>query len=106
MKRKGRDATDGGDVLVLLADGLTEFVELDVAGLLGELGGGNQALLRRVEGLEQGGGEAARGAEAGAAGDIGHRGELEVGIGHAGEFQGLADDRMLDLVDVVGALEF
>ena len=29
-----------------------------------------------------------------------------MGIGHAGKFQGLADDRMLDLVDVVGALEF
>ena len=59
MESEGRDAADGGDVLVLLADGLTEFVELNVAGLLGEFGGGNEALLRCVEGLEQGGGEAA-----------------------------------------------
>lgn len=39
VKREGRDATDGGDILVLLADGLAEFVELDIAGLLGEFGG-------------------------------------------------------------------
>ena len=32
-------AAEGGDVLVLLADRLAEHVDLDVARLLGELGG-------------------------------------------------------------------
>ena len=59
-----------------------------------------------MERFEERGREAAGGAEAGAAGDVGHGRELDVRIGDAGEFHRLADDRMLDLVDVVGAFEF
>jgi hypothetical protein len=39
VEGEGRDAADGRDVLVLLADRLAELVDLDVAGLLGQLGG-------------------------------------------------------------------
>ncbi len=106
VKREGGDTSDGGDVLVLFTDGFAEFVELDVAGLFGELGGGDKALLRRMERFKERGREAAGGAEAGAAGDVGHRGEFDVRIGDPCEFHRLADDRMLDLVDVVGSFEF
>ncbi len=39
VKREGGDAADGCDVLILFTDGFTEFVELDIAGLLREVGG-------------------------------------------------------------------
>jgi len=106
VKREGRDPADGGDVLVLFADGFAEFVELDIAGLFGQFRGRDEALFGRVECFEERRREAARGAEAGAAGDVGHRRQLDVRIGHAGEFHRLADDGMLDLVNVVGAFEF
>ena len=106
VKREGGDAADGGDVLVLFADGLAEFVELDIAGLFGELGGRNERALRGVEGFEEGGGKAAARAEARAAGDVGHRGELKMRIADAGELEGLADDGMFDLIDGGDALEF
>ena len=106
VKCEGGNASDGGDVLVLFADGFAEFVELDVAGLFGEFGGGDEALFRRVERFEERSREAAGGAETGAAGYVGHRRELDVRIGDAGEFHRFADDRMLDLVDVIGAFEF
>ena len=106
VKRERGDATDGGDVLVLFADGLAEFVELDIAGLFGEFGRGNQGALRSVEGFEERGGKAAAGAEARAAGDVGHRGELEVRIGDTGELEGFTDDGMFDLIDGGDALEF
>ena len=106
VKGEGGDATNGGDVLILFADGLAEFVELDIAGLFGELGGRNERALRSVEGFEEGGGKAAARAKAGAAGDVGHRGELKVRIADAGELEGFADDGMFDLVDGGDALEF
>ena len=37
LEREAGDAAEGGDVLVLLADRLAEAVDLDVAGLLGQL---------------------------------------------------------------------
>ncbi len=59
-----------------------------------------------MQGLEQSGGKAAGGAEAGATRDVGHGGELKVGLGDAGELQGFAEDGVLDLVNALGALEF
>ena len=38
MKLEAGDAAEGGDVLVLLADGLAQQLHLDAAGFLGELG--------------------------------------------------------------------
>ena len=49
-----------GDVLVLLADRLTQPLELDLARLLGELLGMDEVLAVRVQRLEQRGREAAR----------------------------------------------
>ena len=37
VERERGDAAEGGDVLVLLADRLAEALDLEVAGLLGEL---------------------------------------------------------------------
>ncbi len=39
VERECCDTPDGRDILVLLADGLAEPVDLDVAGLLREFGG-------------------------------------------------------------------
>ena len=44
IEREAGDAAVGGDVLVLLADRLAETVDLDVAGLLGQLARVDQAL--------------------------------------------------------------
>jgi hypothetical protein len=63
VEGEGRDPADGGDVLVLLADRLAEPVDLDVAGLLGQLRRRDEVLLVGVERLEERRREAARGAE-------------------------------------------
>ena len=105
VEGEGRNAADRGDVLVLLADRLAELGELDFTGLGGEFGRGDDVLFVGVEALEQRGGEAAGRAEPGAAGNIGHRGEFEVRIGDAGELEGLPEDRVLDLVNRLHALE-
>ena len=36
---QGRDAPEGGDILVLLADGFTQAIDLEMAGLLREFAG-------------------------------------------------------------------
>ena len=48
VEREGCDAADRGDILVLFADGLAELVDLDVAGLLGEVGGRDMRCLLAV----------------------------------------------------------
>ncbi len=93
------DAAEGGDVLVLLADWLLEKVDLDPAGLLGQLVGMDQVLLERVECLQQGRREAAGGAQPGAGRHVGHAGDFQMRGADAGQSQGLADQRMLHLVD-------
>ena len=69
---EAREAAVGGDVLVLLADGLAEHVDLDVAGLLGQRAGGDVLALEGVDRPQQAHGERARGAEPGPRGDVGH----------------------------------
>src|SRR5206468_893501 len=57
-KTEAGDAAEGGDVLILLADWLLEDIDLDVAGLLGQLLRMNQTLPERVERLQEGSREA------------------------------------------------
>ena len=87
-----------GDVLVLLADLLLEQVDLDVAGLLGQLARVDQVLLVGVERLQQRGREAAGRAEAGAGRDVGHAGDLQRAAVDLHQAHRLADDRVLELV--------
>ena len=91
--------------MVLLADRLAQPVDLDVAGLLGELARMDQHLAMAVERLEQRGREAARGAEPGAGRNIGHRGDFERVHVEPDQLERLAHDRMLELVDRADALE-
>ena len=98
-KIERRQAAERGDVLVLLSDRFLQQIQLDVAGHLGQLAGMDEVPLLLVEDLEQAGGEAARGAEAGPRGNVGDAGDLQVGRGDAGELERLADDRVADLVD-------
>src|SRR3712207_9567900 len=62
------DATEGGGVLVLLADRASKPLDLDLAGLAGEVRRADVVALRGVHGLEQADGEGAGGAEPGAGG--------------------------------------
>ena len=96
---EGRDAAEGGDVLILFADRLAEKIDFDMAGLLGEHLARNEILIQRVQGAQQGDGEAAGGAEPGAGGNVGHADDFQVGRGHRHQPEGLADDGVLDLVD-------
>jgi hypothetical protein len=56
----------GGDILVLLPDRLLELLDLDLAGLLGQCLGVDDVLAVGMQGLEDGGGEAAGGPQPGA----------------------------------------
>ncbi len=53
----------------------------------------------RVQRLEQGRGETARRSQPGAGRDVRHGSNLEASLLQAGQFQRLADNRMLDLFD-------
>jgi hypothetical protein len=97
-------ATECRDVLVLLADGLAQHVDLDVARLLGQLGGRHVLAPVRVQGPEQADGERPRGAEPGAGRDVGDADDL-LGVTDRVEAQGLAHERVGDAVHVVGAFE-
>ena len=90
------EAPEGRGELVLLADRIPQLVDLDVAGLLGDLVGRDGALRPGVEELEQGHGEGGRGAQAGPRGDVGHRGDLDAL--DAEVLEDLAEDPVLDLV--------
>ena len=101
VEREAGQAAVRGDVLVLLADRLAQPIDLDLAGLLGELARMQQPAPVRVERLQQRGGEAARRAEAGARRDVGQRRDFDLRRLEPDQLDRLADDRMLDLVDAV-----
>ena len=70
-------AAVGRDVLVLLADGLLQDVDLELARLARELLGGDELALERVQAVEERDGEAARRAEAGVRRHVGEAVELD-----------------------------
>ena len=72
-----RQSAERRDELVLLAHRLPEKIDLDVAGLLGDVGRGGVAPLVGVKGPEQAHRERPRGAEAGARGDVGDADQLD-----------------------------
>ncbi len=100
-----RRAAERRDVLVLLADRLLQQIDLDVAGHLGQLARVHEVPLELVQHAQQASAEAARRPEAGAGRDVGHAGDLDVTAGDAGQAQRLADDRVLDVVDLLDALD-
>ena len=77
VERHRADAAVRGDVLILLADGLLQEVDLELAGLAGELLGRNELALERVEAVEQRDREAARRAETGVGRHVGQAMQLE-----------------------------
>ena len=72
------DPAEGGDVLVLLADRLAELVDLDMAGLLGELARMDDAAGLSMQGAQQRGREAAGRTEPGAGRNVGQRRDLDL----------------------------
>src|ERR1051326_5407979 len=77
MEVEAGDAAVRGDVLVLLADRLAQAVDLDLAGQPRHFARMQQPLAVLVERADERRGEAARGAEAGAGGEIGERGDFD-----------------------------
>ena len=106
QKAKTGDAAERRDVLVLLADGLVQQVQLDVAGLLRQLLAGDVVLLHGVQGPQQRGGETARGSESGARRDVRHTGDFEVRNPYLHQAKRFAHDRMPDLPDRLHRFHF
>src|SRR5205807_2459423 len=69
------------------------------------LAGVHEVPLELVQHAQQTGPEAARGAESRAGRDVGHARDLDARAADAGQAQRLADDRVLDLVDPLDALD-
>ena len=103
VERHRADAAVGGDVLVLLADGLLQDVDLELARLAGELLGGHELALEGVQAVEQRDGEAARRAEPRVRRHVGQAVELEAPLDARHLERGL-EDAVLDLVDAVDDL--
>ena len=98
-KTEAGDAAEGGDILVLLADRLLEDLDLDAAGLLGQLLRMDQILLQRVERLQQRRGETPGRPEARASRHVGHAGDLQMRRPDPRRSQRFANQGMLHLVD-------
>jgi len=107
LAREGeaRDASICGDVLILLPDGLSQPVDLDMARQLGELTRMNQTLAVRIQRFKQCGRETARRAEPGTGGDIRQRGDFDLRRFEIHQPHRFPDDRMLDLFRVAHFFE-
>ena len=99
------DAAVGGDVLVLLSDGLLQALDLDLAGQPCQVAGQHGLHPVRAQRTQQRRGEAPGGAQAGARGNVRERADLDLRIFEVQRLQGLADDRVLDLVRVLNVLQ-
>src|SRR5207253_150415 len=95
------DAAEAGDVLVLLADGFVQNIDLDPAGLFGEHLARDEILVQRVKRAQECDREAAAGAEAGARRDVGHADDLQVLRPYGDQLERLADDGVLDVLDLL-----
>src|SRR5271155_112637 len=104
MKGVSADSTVRGDIGILLADGLAEHVDLDLACRLSARARRDRGPSRIGETLEQAHGVGAGGAHPGARGHIGDRGDLQRAAAPVAE-QRLAQDRVADLADLVDLLE-
>src|ERR1019366_1908423 len=96
--------TEGRDVLILLAHGPVEDVDLDAARLLGQVGGGDVFALERIQGAQQADGEGSRRPEPRPCRDVGHADELD-GRSDGMQAQGFTDDGVRNVVDMIDALE-
>ncbi len=91
-------ATVGGDVLVLFADRLLEFLDLDAACLPGEALAADDFTLHRVKRVQQSHRKAAGGSQTGTRRQVGHGNHFD-SPAHPGREEAFAHDRMLDLLD-------
>src|SRR6516162_2955354 len=96
VKLETSDAAIGGDKLILLARGLAEEVDLDMAGLLCKGMRADDVPLAGVQRTQQCGRKTARGTEAGAGRNIGHARDLYPVV-TADEIERGAYDRMPDV---------
>lgn len=97
-------ATERGDVLILLPNRTAENFDFDPASLLRNGPRGSMLALECIERSEQTDRERARGAEASSRGDVGHADDLD-GRADAMEFEGLPNDRMLNRPDILDPLQ-
>ena len=92
LEPEARDAAERRDVLVLLADGPSEDVDLDAARLLGQLGGADVLALPRVQRAQEADGERPRRAETRSRGDVREADDLDARADRM-ELERRADDR-------------
>ena len=105
QKVEGSHATDRRDVLILLADGLVQFLQLDLAGLRGDLHRAHDVLFVSVQRFQQRRGETAGRTESAAGGDVGHRGDLQRAPVHLQKRARFTHDRMLQPARVLHTLK-
>ena len=99
------DASESGNVLILLADRLPQAIDFDLASLRRQLIGMHQVFAQSMQSLEQRRGKASRGSQARAGRNVRHAGDFEVKLFDSHQLQGFAEDGMLDLVDFFDVLE-
>ena len=93
------DPAERGNVLILLADGLSAALDLDRACPLGKLFRRHLPSLVGEQRVQQADGHRGRGPETGARRrDVGQRGDLDA-AGHAGHQHGLPDELVLEVLD-------
>src|SRR3984957_8965875 len=102
---EARDSAVGSHVLILLADGLLETGELDVAGFFSQYLCAHGSLRECMQGFEKADEVTTGGAHGGARGDVGDGDDFEA-AGHAEKFHGFASQVVFDLVDVMDELGF
>ena len=104
LELEAGDAAESSDVVVLLARRASEQVDLDVRRLLGKIAGGDVLALERVQGPQQADRERPGRAEAGSGGDVGQADDLERRADIV-QRERAADDRVVDLIDLLDPLE-
>src|SRR5579863_1180438 len=105
VETEAGDSAERRDELVLLADRLAQAIDLDMTGELGQFLGLSDPVLVRIQSLQQGSGKTPRGSEAGSRRYVGQRRNFNLWGRKILQFQGSADDRMLDIGDLVYLLQ-
>ena len=98
-KFKAGDPAEGSDILVLLTYRLLKFLQLNLAGLCGQLGRMDKVLLESVQSLEKRRGKASRRSESSAGRDVGHARTFQVPLLDANQSNGFANDGMFYVIN-------
>ena len=100
------DPAERSDVLVLLADRLSQQIQLNVTGLLRKLLPADVVPFHAVERPQQGGRETSGRSQAGSGGNVRHADDLDVRNAEAHQLQSLPHDRMLHVLRTRDNLHF